>query len=205
MHFDIKPHNILLDENLIPKISDFGMAKLHPIDNSVVTMTGIRGTVGYMAPELVYKNIGGVSYKADVYSFGMLLMEMASKRKNHNTNAQHSSQIYFPFWIYDKIRKEEEIEMENISEEDMKIVEKMTIVALWSIQFKPNDRPSMSKVVEMLEGDIENIEIPPEPTMYPDETISRDETTSFDQTSCDLISSSDSGENMTNPLLENTS
>jgi len=88
----------------------------------------------------------------------------------------------------------------------MKIVKKMIMVALWCIQLKPNDRPSMSKVVEMLEGDIESIEMPPKPTMYPDETISRDETTSFDQTTLgDLFSSSDSGKNMTNPLLENTS
>ncbi|RHN77752.1 putative glycerophosphodiester phosphodiesterase, protein kinase RLK-Pelle-LRK10L-2 family [Medicago truncatula] len=91
LHFDIKPHNILLDENFIPKLSDFGLAKLHPIENSVITMTAARGTIGYMAPELFYKNIGGVSYKADVYSFGMLLMEMAGKRKNLKTNAQHSS------------------------------------------------------------------------------------------------------------------
>ncbi|CAJ2674625.1 unnamed protein product [Trifolium pratense] len=199
LHFDIKPHNILLDENFIPKISDFGLAKLHSIDNSIVTMTGIRGTIGYMAPELVYKNIGGVSYKADVYSFGMLLMEMASKRKNLNSNAEHSSQMYFPFWIYDQLRNEEEIEMGDVTEEDMKIVRKMIMVALWCIQLKPNDRPSMSKVVEMLEGDIESIEMPPGPTMYPDETISRDETINSDQPmSSDLNSFSDSMENATN-------
>jgi serine/threonine protein kinase len=206
LHFDIKPHNILLDENFIPKISDFGLAKLHPIENSIVTMTGIRGTIGYMAPELFYKNIGGVSYKADVYSFGMLLMEMASKRKNLKSNAEHSSQIYFPFWIYDQLKKEEEIEMEDVTEEDMKIVRKMIMVALWCIQLKPNDRPSMSKVVEMLEGDIESIEMPPEPTLYPDEIISRDDTINSDQPiSNEFISSSDSGENISNPLLENIS
>ncbi|RHN77753.1 putative glycerophosphodiester phosphodiesterase [Medicago truncatula] len=104
------------------------------------------------------------------------------------------------------LEKEEEIDMENISEEDMKIVKKMIMVALWCIQLKPNDRPSMSKVVEMLDGDIESIEMPPEPTMYPDETISRGETTNLDQTtSSDFISSSDLEENMSNPLLENTS
>jgi len=88
----------------------------------------------------------------------------------------------------------------------MKIVKKMIMVALWCIQLKPNDRPSMSKVVEMLEGDIQSIEMPQEPTMYPDETISTDETTSSHQTtSSDFISFGDSGEDMTNPLLENTS
>ncbi|KAK2453227.1 LEAF RUST 10 DISEASE-RESISTANCE LOCUS RECEPTOR-LIKE PROTEIN KINASE 2.1 [Trifolium repens] len=206
LHFDIKPHNILLDENFIPKISDFGLAKLYPLQNSIVTMTAAKGTIGYMAPELFYKNIGGVSYKADVYSFGMLLMEMASKRKNLKSNAEYSSQIYFPFWIYDQLIKEEEIKMEDVTEEDMKIVRKMIMVALWCIQLKPNDRPSMSKVVEMLEGDIESIEMPPEPTIYPDEIISRDETINSDQPiSSDFISSSDSGENMSNPLLENIS
>ena len=205
LHFDIKPHNILLDEYFIPKISDFGLAKLHPIENSVITMTAARGTIGYMAPELFYKNIGGVSYKADVYSFGMLLMEMGSKRKNLNTKEEHSSQLYFPFWIYDQLGKEGEIEIENVTEDDMKIVKKMIMVALWCIQLKPNDRPSMSKVVEMLEGDIDSLEMPPEPTMYPDEIITRDETTNSDQSMSSFISSSGYGEITTNPLVETIS
>ncbi|XP_039173654.1 rust resistance kinase Lr10-like [Eucalyptus grandis] len=77
LHFDIKPHNILLDKNFIPKVSNFGLAKLNPANHSMVSLTNARGTLGYMAPELFYRNIGGVSYKADVYSFGMLLMEVA--------------------------------------------------------------------------------------------------------------------------------
>ena len=81
LHFDIKPHNILLDANFIPKVSDFGLAKLHSIEESIVSLTTARGTLGYIAPELFYKNIGGVSYKADVYSFGMLLMEMVGKKE----------------------------------------------------------------------------------------------------------------------------
>ena len=181
LHFDIKPHNILLDENFIPKISDFGLAKLYPIENSIVTMTAVRGTIGYMAPELFYKNIGGVSYKADVYSFGMLLMEMASKRKNLNAHAEHSSQLYFPLWIYDQFGQEGEIEIEDVTEEENKIVKKMIIVALWCIQLKPDDRPSMSKVVEMLEGDVESLEMPPKPTLYPHETIVEDHRTNLDQ------------------------
>ncbi|ESW33173.1 hypothetical protein PHAVU_001G048800 [Phaseolus vulgaris] len=171
LHFDIKPHNILLDENFIPKVSDFGLAKLYPIDNNIVTMTATRGTIGYMAPELFYKNIGGISHKADVYSFGMLLMEMASKRKNLNPHADHSSQIYFPLWIYDHIREGEDVDVENVTEEENKIAKKMIIVALWCIQLKPNDRPSMNKVVKMLEGDIEELEIPPKPILFPEDEI----------------------------------
>ncbi|XP_058206156.1 rust resistance kinase Lr10-like [Rhododendron vialii] len=82
LHFDIKLHNILLDDTFTPKVSDFGLAKLYPTVDSIVTVTTARGTLGYMAPELFYKSIGGVSYKFDVYSFGMLLMEMAGKRRN---------------------------------------------------------------------------------------------------------------------------
>ena len=67
LHFDIKPHNILLDENFTPKISDFGLVKLFPADDSIISLTVARGTLGYMALDLFYKNIGGVSYEADVY------------------------------------------------------------------------------------------------------------------------------------------
>ena len=67
LHFDIKPHNILLDENFTPKVSDFALAKLYPPNDSIVSLTAARGTLGYMAPELFYENIGGVSYKDDVF------------------------------------------------------------------------------------------------------------------------------------------
>ncbi|XP_047178512.1 rust resistance kinase Lr10-like [Vigna umbellata] len=176
LHFDIKPHNILLDENFLPKISDFGLAKLYSIDNSIIPMTAARGTIGYMAPELFYNNIGGISNKADVYSFGMLLMEMASKRKNLNPSAEYSSQLYFPLWIYDHIREEKIIKMEDLTKDEKSIVKKMIIVALWCIQLKPNDRPSMNKVVEMLEGDIKDLEMPPKPFLYPNETVTEDQT-----------------------------
>ena len=67
LQFDIKPHNILLEENFTPKVSDFGLAKLYPAHDSIVFFTVVGGTLGYMAPELFYKNIGGVSYKDDVF------------------------------------------------------------------------------------------------------------------------------------------
>lgn len=168
LHFDIKPHNILLDESFTPKVSDFGLAKLYPTDNSIVSLTAARGTMGYMAPELFYKNIGGISHKVDVYSFGMLLMEMAGRRQNVDTFAENMSDIYFPLFAYDRLNEGTEIEIEEINNEGEKeMVKKMILVALWCIQMKPSDRPSMSKVVEMLEGSIELLEMPPKPSLYP--------------------------------------
>ncbi|RVW87483.1 Rust resistance kinase Lr10 [Vitis vinifera] len=166
LHFDIKPHNILLDEDFTPKVSDFGLAKLYSTDESIVSVTAARGTLGYIAPELFYKNIGGVSFKADVYSFGMLLLEMVGKRKNVNAFAEHSSQIYFPSWIYDRYDQGEDMEMGDATEDEKKYARKMVIVALWCVQMKPVDRPSMSKTLEMLEGEIELLKMPPKPTLW---------------------------------------
>ncbi|XP_022843202.1 rust resistance kinase Lr10-like [Olea europaea var. sylvestris] len=150
LHFDIKPHNILLDDNFTPKISDFGLAKSYSNETSIVTITAARGTIGYVAPELINRGIGAVSYKADVYSFGMLLMEMLSLKKNLIQNTELSSQ-YFPDWIYDHFNKSKDLEIGDAEElgcEERKITRKMTIVALWCIQMNPVDRPSMSKVME---------------------------------------------------------
>ncbi|XVF18387.1 hypothetical protein REPUB_Repub11eG0017100 [Reevesia pubescens] len=163
LHFDIKPHNILLDENFNPKVSDFGLAKLYSVEDSIVSLTAARGTIGYIAPELVYKNIGGISYKADVYSFGMLLMEMVGRRKNLNAFVDHTSQIYFPSWIYDRLDHGEDIQLEDVTDDEKVMVRKMIITAFWCIQMMPGDRPSMSRVLKMLETDVDNLELPPKP------------------------------------------
>ncbi|XP_074328258.1 rust resistance kinase Lr10-like [Apium graveolens] len=169
LHFDIKPHNILLDKNFNPVISDFGLAKSYATDDSIVTLTAPRGTIGYMAPEMFYKNIGRISYKADVYSFGMLLTEMAGRSKNLNPFVDHIGQIHFPSWVYEQYSEEKEPEIEDATEEERKLVKKMITVALWCIQMKPSERPSMNRVIEMLEGDIDHLVMPPKPFLYPPE------------------------------------
>ncbi|KAI3886840.1 hypothetical protein MKW98_017192 [Papaver atlanticum] len=166
LHFDINPYKILLDQNYNPKVSGFGLAKSYPIDASNISIThGVGGTIGYIAPELFYRNIGGVSNKSDVYSFGMLLMEMAGRRKNLNALAENESQIYFPSWIYRQLYQGNDIEMENATQEENDIAKKIIIVALWCILLKPVDRPSMTKVVEMLEGELGALQIPDKPFM----------------------------------------
>ncbi|XP_047965628.1 rust resistance kinase Lr10-like [Salvia hispanica] len=81
LHFDIKPHNILFDDKFVPKILDFRLAKLCSTNKEIVIVTAARGTIGYVAPELINRSIGAVSYKADVYSFGMLI-EMVGLNKD---------------------------------------------------------------------------------------------------------------------------
>ncbi|KAE8698206.1 putative receptor-like protein kinase [Hibiscus syriacus] len=100
LHFDIKPHNILLDHEFHLKISDFGLAKLCRGTYTVVSMIEARGTIGYIAPEVFCRNIGSISHKSDVYSYGMMILEMARGRKNLDVGVHEKSEIYFPHWIH---------------------------------------------------------------------------------------------------------
>ncbi|XXG62432.1 hypothetical protein AAC387_Pa05g0790 [Persea americana] len=143
-------------------------------EQSIVSVTAARGTMGYIAPELLYKTLGGVSHKSDVYSFGMLLLEMAGRRKNIDAFAEHSSQIYFPLWVYDQLHKGEQSVMADIADNDNETSKKMMIVALWCIQLIPTERPSMSKVIEMLAGSVEDLHMPPKPLLSSPQTLDGD-------------------------------
>ncbi|GLT55603.1 hypothetical protein SLA2020_287100 [Shorea laevis] len=162
LHFDIKPHNILLDQNFNPKISDFGLAKLCSKEQSAISMTAARGTMGYIAPEVLSRNFGKVSCKSDVYSFGMLLLEMVGGRKNIDVTVESTSQVYFPEWVYNCLERGEfGIRIENKGHAN--IARRLTIVGLWCIQWYPTDRPSMKAVVQMLEAEVDSLTVPPNP------------------------------------------
>lgn len=162
-HFDIKPHNILLDEDFCPKISDFGLAKICPRENSIISMVGARGTTTYIAPEVFCRNFRGISHKSDVYSYGMMVLEMVGGRKNIDASVDFTSEIYFPHWIYKRLELNEELGLLGLlNEGDEDNARKMIIVSLWCIQIDPLNRPSMSRVVEMLEGSLNSLQIPPQ-------------------------------------------
>ena len=164
LHFDIKPHNILLDVDFVPKISDFGLAKICTRNESLVSMLSPRGTIGYIAPEVYSRSFGGVSYKSDVYSYGMMVLEMVGGRKNINIRVDNTSEIYFPHWIYKRLELDEELGLKRITnEEDRVKVKKMIIASLWCIQTDPSNRPTMSRVIEMLEGSLDSLKVPPKP------------------------------------------
>ncbi|XP_026440467.1 rust resistance kinase Lr10-like isoform X2 [Papaver somniferum] len=164
LHFDIKPQNILLDHNFTPKISDFGLAKLCTKDTFVtVSMAAARGTMGYIAPEVFSRNFGAVSYKSDVYSFGMLLLEMVGGKKNTQIKMETGNdEEYFPEWVYNRLNRGEDLGIQ-VEEEGLDIVKKLTMVALWCIQWNPIDRPSMNGVLHMLEGNAQSLLMAPNP------------------------------------------
>ncbi|XP_013729316.2 protein SUPPRESSOR OF NPR1-1 CONSTITUTIVE 4 [Brassica napus] len=170
VHFDIKPQNVLLDENFCPKVSDFGLAKLCEKKESVLSLLDTRGTVGYIAPEMISRVYGSVSYKSDVYSYGMLVLEMIGARNKesaHQDSASNTSSIYFPEWVYRDLElgKPRRLIEDGINNEEEEVAKKMALVGLWCIQPSPLDRPPMNRVVEMMEGSLEALEVPPRPVL----------------------------------------
>ncbi|KAL3650701.1 G-type lectin S-receptor-like serine/threonine-protein kinase SD2-5 [Castilleja foliolosa] len=160
VHCDIKPENVLLDDQFMAKVSDFGLAKLMTREESHV-FTTMRGTRGYLAPEWITNY--AISEKSDVYSYGMVLLELIGGRKNYNPT-ESSDKSHFPMYAFKMM---EEGNLSAIIDSKLKMsAEDETVVlaikvALWCIQDDMHLRPPMTKVVQMLEG---MSPVPPPPT-----------------------------------------
>ncbi|KAF4359238.1 hypothetical protein F8388_005347 [Cannabis sativa] len=165
IHCDIKPQNILLDDSFTARISDFGLAKILT-KNQTQTKTGIRGSRGYVAPEW-FKN-SGVRVKVDVYSYGIVLLELICCRRNFEAKVEEENEMILCDWVYD-CYKDGKMDMVLVNDEealgDMNRVERFVMVALWCIQENPLLRPTIKKVIHMLEGIIQ-ISIPPNPSSF---------------------------------------
>lgn len=162
VHCDIKPENILLDEDFNAKVSDFGMAKLIGRDFSCV-LTTMRGTRGYLAPEW----ISGlpITAKADVYSFGMTLLEIMGGRRNIESGNVESEKWFFPTWAAKQVRLGNILELvdDRLGKDiDVEEVRRTAMVAIWCIQDGEGSRPRMGTIVKMLEG-VVDVLTPPIP------------------------------------------
>ncbi|CAN1335344.1 Probable LRR receptor-like serine/threonine-protein kinase At1g53430, partial [Linum perenne] len=151
VHRDIKATNVLLDKDLNAKISDFGLAKLDEEENTHIS-TRIAGTIGYMAPE--YAMRGYLTDKADVYSFGIVILETVSGKSNTNYRPKEEF-VYLLDWAYVLQEQGNLLELvdpelgKNFSKEEAR---KLLNLALLCTNPSPTLRPPMSSVVKMMEG-----------------------------------------------------
>ncbi|CAN6556056.1 unnamed protein product [Malus baccata var. baccata] len=158
IHCDIKPENILLDDSFTARIADFGLAKLLKADQTQ-TITAIRGTKGYVAPEWLTSL--PVTVKVDVYSFGILLLEIICCRKNFE-EAKDEKEMVLADWAfncYDQRKLHLLLENDEEAKDNIKEMAKYVTIALWCIQQDPSLRPTMKDVTHILEGTVE-ISIP---------------------------------------------
>ncbi|XP_022943217.1 cold-responsive protein kinase 1-like isoform X1 [Cucurbita moschata] len=153
IHRDIKASNILLDRDLTPKISDFGLARLVPANMSHIS-TGVAGTIGYLAPEYAIR--GQVTRKSDIYSFGVLLVEIVSGRCNKNTKLPIGEQYLLETaWnLYEQGALVLLVDMSLNGDFDAEEACKYIKIGLLCTQDSPKLRPSMSTVVKMLMGEM---------------------------------------------------
>jgi serine/threonine protein kinase len=179
IHCDVKPENILLDDEMRPRVADFGLAKLMRRDQSY-RVTTMRGTRGYMAPEWL-KDVP-ITEKSDVFSFGIVLLELVSGRRNFDLSVGEGEKCFLPAWAFSLLEKngrntlleivDKSLQLSQTSktmheeqeEEELQLQQQaclnMILVALWCIQEEISLRPTMSTVLKMLEGDADIVDPP---------------------------------------------